>query len=400
MRAHDFRVCRALVLFALTVSCGRTPASEDSARSADAAAGETTPRALTQAEAEFADGFTFIDAIHEMPDGRVLVVDSREKSVRLVDLNTGYSERIGRSGRGPGEYSLPVALVTLGGDGVGVVDAASRRILTVRPDGTTGGIIRLQPPTEVGDDGAETWLRGGDRLGRLYATGVVYQTVNGQLIRRDSVPILRWIPGQAVADTVAWLRQQGTTVNGTQGAGRQEISIGINPFAGQDQWALAADGQVAIADPENYRIRWTDSTGSSTVLPAIPFTRLRLTDAHKEEYRAGQRRGVSVMQNDDDGTVVTRPHTGRISDPPWPEFLPPFLGRALIFAPDGRLWVQRTGPAGAAAAFDVVRRDGLIAARIVLPERTRLLGFGVDGTLYVARLGDDDLEHLQRYRIK
>jgi hypothetical protein len=88
---------------------------------------------LTKAEAEYAESFTSIDGVREMRDGRVLVVDSREMIVRLVDLRTGRVERVGRSGRGPGEYALPVALIALGGDSSGIVDEATRRILVVLP---------------------------------------------------------------------------------------------------------------------------------------------------------------------------------------------------------------------------------------------------------------------------
>jgi hypothetical protein len=36
----------------------------------------------------------------------------------------------------------------------------------------------------------------------------------------------------------------------------------------------------------------------------------------------------------------------------------------------------------------------------MLPVKTRLIGFGRNGAIYVVRFDDDDLEHLQRYRLK
>jgi hypothetical protein len=35
---------------------------------------------------------------------------------------------------------------------------------------------------------------------------------------------------------------------------------------------------------------------------------------------------------------------------------------------------------------------------VVLPAKTRLLGFG-QGTVYLVRTDDDDLQYLQRYRL-
>jgi hypothetical protein len=81
-------------------------------------------RVLTKAEAEYAESFTSIDGVREMRDGRVLVVDSREMIVRLVYLRTGRVERVGRSGRGPGEYAL-----------AGCPDRAGRRQLRDRGRG-------------------------------------------------------------------------------------------------------------------------------------------------------------------------------------------------------------------------------------------------------------------------
>jgi hypothetical protein len=82
----------------------------------------------------------------------------------------------------------------------------------------------------------------------------------------------------------------------------------------------------------------------------------------------------------------------------WPEYLPPFLGASLVaFAPDGLLWVQRTTPAGQPATFDLIDGAGKVAQRVVLPKKSRVVGFG-SGTVYVARSDDDDLQYLQRYR--
>jgi hypothetical protein len=82
----------------------------------------------------------------------------------------------------------------------------------------------------------------------------------------------------------------------------------------------------------------------------------------------------------------------------WPEYLPPFLDRALRFAPDGMLWVERTVPADAAPVHDVIDAEGRVSYRVSLPKKTRLVGFGANSA-YLVRIDDDDLEYLQRYRL-
>jgi hypothetical protein len=373
------------------VSCSR-----DQTAGTTAKAGETPTqpetRTLTTPEAEHAETFTDIIGVRELRDGRVLMVDSRERTVQILDFQRGGSTRVGRSGKGPGEYTLPVAVIPLAGDSSGIVDEVNRRILVILPDGTTGGVIRL---SGFGGDGYASLPRSADIYGQVYARVADHD----RGVSSDSAPILRWTPGQDRADTVAWARLQATTVTSRMMGKAHGIFVRVDPFKAQDQWAVSLDGRVAVADPTTYQIRWTDPAGARSVSPPIAFTPVPFTEAHKEEWRAAQRRDVAVMVDGDNGTVTTRP-VRKVEEPPWPESLPPFLHGALRFAPDGNLWVKRTGPADMAPTYDVIDAQGRVIQKVVFPANTRLIGFGRNGAIYVVRLDDDDLEHLQRYRLR
>jgi hypothetical protein len=82
----------------------------------------------------------------------------------------------------------------------------------------------------------------------------------------------------------------------------------------------------------------------------------------------------------------------------FPEFLPPFLEHAVTFATDGSLWVKRTTAAEDPPTFDVFSPSGQTMRRIVLPERSKLVGFG-KGVVYLAHIDDDDLQYLRRYEL-
>jgi hypothetical protein len=128
-----------------------------------------------------------------------------------------------------------------------------------------------------------------------------------------------------------------------------------------------------------------------------------VSEAHKQEWRERQK---SAM-----GLAITSDNTGRrsaamvpnrdVQDPEsWGgEYMPPFLSgtNTLSFSNDGYLWVQRTGPAGQPPTFDVIDRAGNLALKVVLPKKSRLLGFG-NGAVYIARVDEDDLQYLQRHR--
>ena len=57
------------------------------------------------------------------------------------------------------------------------------------------------------------------------------------------------------------------------------------------------------------------------------------------------------------------------------------------------LWVMRTTAADEPPTFDVIDKTGRVVGQAKLPHRTRLVGFG-DGTLYLVRIDEVDLEYL------
>jgi hypothetical protein len=74
------------------------------------------------------------------------------------------------------------------------------------------------------------------------------------------------------------------------------------------------------------------------------------------------------------------------------------MDKAVHFASDGMLWVQRTTPVGEPPTFDVIDETGQVVEQVKLPHRRRLVGFGA-GTIYAVRIDDVDLEYLERYRL-
>jgi hypothetical protein len=395
------RAYQALILGAAIASCGRPG---DDRLTADRPRLFDSTRTLVvspAANVELPEPFTEIAAVRELPDGRVLVLDPRERMVRLVDLATGGWVRVGRLGRGPGEYAGPVKLVGLGGDSTGIVDALTRRILVVKPDGETSGVIALVAPPGVDrGEGVEGWLDAADDSGHFYSSGIKFRNVNGQVAGFDSIPILRWAPERPGTDTVAWVRLQGTQVTGSKAGKAEVIRVATFPFASHDLFAVAPDGSIAIAEPEPYRVRWIGTNGERTDSPDIPYTPLPLTQGHKEEWRERQAGDVTVMENGDTGERTVTPRRGPIQEPPWPDVLPPYLFGALRVAPDGKAWVRRTRPARMANRFDVINREGRVVIQVELPPAARLVGFGANGAVYAARRDSNDLEYLQRYRIR
>jgi hypothetical protein len=402
------------VLAALALTAGATTSYAQS----------VPTRQLSKADAEFADPFTQIAAVRELRNGRVLVVDPRDKVVQLVDIAGGSATKVGREGQGPGEYSLPMALVALPGDSSGVFDPLNQRYLLIDPTGKPAGFLSTRAeddPDERRDAGgganrggpmfrmggvAMTPPRGTDRSGNIYVAGSPFRMGPDGPTPSDSAPLQRFDRVKKSYETIGYIQLPKNNSQVSGGAGRMEVRIGgANPFAPRDEWAVAPDGRIAIVHAADYRVEWIAPNGQRTGGTATPYAKTKVTDKHKKWWQDTQRRrGTGMMITNNNGRMsATSAPVGAL--PPeerndWPEYLPPFMANAAQVAPNGELWVLRAAASeDVAPTYDVFDGSGKLSARVQLAKRSRVVGFG-NGTVYVARFDEDDLQYLQRYRLQ
>lgn len=373
-------------------------------------------RTLSKADAEYPEPFTQIAGVRELKDGRLVVIDPRDKTVQVVDLKAGTATKLGREGSGPGEYGIPLRLMSLPNDTSAIADMLNNRLLLINPNATVGGFLDLNvPPPSGGREGGGRGMvmiggnmpTAADAKGRMYIQGPPFRMTENGPQSADSVPMIRWERVSGKRDTLAWLRLPASAnqVTSRGGRGNQQVMVrmgGGPPFNGTDQMAVAPDGRVAVVHHEPYSVDFVSETGQRTKGQPIRYDKLRISEGHKQEWRDRQKTATGMTITNENGRrSATMGPAGQTQDPEtWgDEFMPPFLGNSntLSFSNDGYLWVQRTGPAGQPPTFDVIDRAGNVAQRVVLPKRARLLGFG-NGVVYVARLDDDDLQYLQKYR--
>lgn len=339
-------------------------------------------------ETELAEPFTQVSAIHELRDGSVIVVDGSERLVARVDRQLGASSRLGRNGAGPREYRGPVTVLALPGDSAVIFDGGLTRLLYVQPDGQLGHFTSTahlsSDATHGGIISATRFVPSRvDERGNLYATGATFGNSASGLVALDSYPIMRWDRRSADPQRVGHLRTRSPRDRGADIDPVRGLLTSIVPFIVGDQWAVARDGRIAILRWDDYRVDFVMPAGAFVRGEPLPFERIRVSEQHKDEWRDQERARLR----------------GRFAEPPrWPQFLPPFLIRPALFAPDGILWVRRTTPAGDSTRYDLIGADGRLASRVVLPARTRVAGFGAR-SIYVVRQDADDLEYLARYSV-
>jgi hypothetical protein len=336
------------------------------------AQGGVPSTALTRPEAEFPDGFSSIRGFRELSDGRVLVSDQRERKVVLIDFAGRSATPVSRPGQGPEEYNVNLELHPWRGDTTYLSDI-ERRFLVITPGGGTAGTIRY--PQRLGS------ISGIDRTGRVYISPF-FVSANGQ--PADSAPLLRADLRSGRLDTLLF----------RQPPPRRDPNAPVNPYSPRDLWAPLPDGRLAFLDVDEYRVSFRELDGRITQGPPIPWERIPVVERDREEHAALLRRnsGIGIARAGAAGTPL----------PPlreaWPTHKPPFVGNALLVAPNGDLWVQRTIPAGSRTpVYDVIDGgSGRLLRKVMLPPDTKVIGLGAR-SVYLARFDDVDLMYVQRY---
>jgi len=360
---------------------------------------------LTKPQAEFPEPFTQVSGVRELPNGKVIVADIRDKIVQMVDLNTGDALKIGREGQGPGEYALPTDVLPMPGNKTWVLDMMGRRFLEVAPDGKPGETVPM-----FNSGGSRMIMigrnSGVDGKGRLYFQAPPFQFGAAGTINTadspDSLAIQRWVPGQESLDTVAWIRPPKNNVSSTPSAGGRQMMIrigGSKIYTPQEAWGVDASGRVARVTPEPYRVIWYDGA-RATNGQTIPYTPIKVTDADKKAYKEAQRNSAPIAVSFSSGGGANRSssgpaHADGLPEPEFEETKPAFSGAQV--SPDGEVWVARNLPASDdTPLYDVFDATGKLVRKVRLARRSSVVGFG-KGTVYVVRRDEDDLQYLQRF---
>jgi len=382
---------------------------------------QVATRTLSKPEVEFGEPFSSVTAIRELRDGRVLVTDSKDKIVQLVDLKGQRASKVGREGSGPGEYALPMALVGLPGDTSIVFDPLNSRYLTILPDGKPGATFRLEdgapPPKAASGDGPATGRsiatisspRGVDGRGMLYFEGSPISFGPNGPVASDSAPVMRYDRKTWRYDTLTFVQlpKNSAQIQNSGSGGQRNVQIrlgGNSPFPARDGWTVLPNGSVMVVRVRDYHIDVVSPSKQVTKGPAVAYTAVKVGEAEKQEYRDAQKNptSIGISRSVENGKVTT----GAAPIPPaaepkeWPAQKPAFIAQNGVLAtPNGEIWVLRSRAArDDVPRYDVFSSTGRLIGAVVLPKKTRVVGFGSRGAIYTVRSDDDDLLYLQRFR--
>lgn len=259
-------------------------------------------RTLGPITARSAEPLGAVSTAVPLPDGRVLVNDVLQRRVVMFDstlaqvsvvADTTSATANAYGARGGG-------LIGYRGDSALFIDPASLSMITVNPRGELTTVRAVPRANEIQALSGAQGRPGFDPQGRL----IYRATPRPRAARRDARPVvgnfvMPELPDSApivrldmanrtgdlasrASDTVAALKINRPDVKVTQGAdGRISVNTTVHPMPSLDEWALLADGTVAVIRGHDFHVDRYKPDGTVTSSPKLPFDWQRLDDDAK-----------------------------------------------------------------------------------------------------------------------
>ena len=335
--------------------------------------------------------FTVVTSVRELRDGRVLVTDGRERKLFVGDFRTRAVQQVGRNGSGPGEYGMVGFLRPLAGDSSIMLDAMARRWLLL--DGAT--IVGQQSPDHPAVLASGGFFTHSDTLGHVL-TRRVPERADGLTVtdRRDSSNLVLVRRSTGVAQTVARVRNVERRIEidrASDGRITRSSSMVVGPLRSEEQAVLFADGWLAIARLDPFRVDWRAPTGAWTRGAPLPVPEIRVTARERDAFFARNPNAFGPS------SVPGLPATPRPTASDFPATVPPFALAAVSDGPAGLLLIKRHRSADVGPShYLLVDRRGALVGELVLPDNTSIVGAG-PRSVYVVVKDEDDLQTLRRH---
>lgn len=387
-----------------------------------------------------------VAAIRQLPDGRILVNDIQNRQLLLLDHSLANITVVADStSGGASSYGIRAGgIIPYLGDSTLFVDPAGLSMFVIDPAGKIARVASVPRSQDAPFLGSN--LQGSpalDAKGRIVYRGGVGRLMpppgaagRGPMAFPeipDSAAIVRVDLATRKLDTAAFFKTPKMKMNVTQTERGVSVTNEINPLPTVDDWAVLADGSVAIVRGQDYHVDFVNPDGSLTVSPKIPFDWQRLSDEDKtaiidsartkmEKARsaplsgAGQPAGgrggdgmvvMSFSTTTGDGGRTSSGAGGQANFPPlafvsindMPDYRPAFGQGAAKGDADGNLWVRtsavRAGSVGGGPIYDVINHKGEVIDRLQVPAGRQIVGFGKGGVVYM-QARDDKAAWIER----
>jgi hypothetical protein len=384
---------------------------------------EIPEKELPKPAATLTSDIESVRGVHELKDGRVLIVEGRAQKLLLGDFATGKVTMRMETGPEDNQFRTLMGLWAWPGDSVASIDPVKARMMIFGPDGTMARTVKMgEPMTQQfgapagrGGDAAAAPAGGapgprGPRMPQLrYLVGT--QTAFGTGFPQRGAPTPPTVPPPRAPFPIVRYNLQSLTYDTVTQlmpaqAPRQPLLnptlatytayIGTQPLQAVDTWTVLSDGTVAVVRGASYKIDLFAPDGTRSQVGPVPYTPIPVSKDDKkrliDEYKGNVGQMLRTNPRAANGATV-----GFEEPTSWPDNNPPF--RADI-APhvdrQDRIWLAtRCAKDDQARCYDVIDRTGARVARYRLPPKTSIVAFGAGSVYTVSQAKDKDA--LQRH---
>jgi hypothetical protein len=351
-----------------------------------------------------------VSQVRALPGGRVIVNDNTGRRVVMFDsamkVVTVIADSTGAAGN---SYSSRLGgLIAYRGDSTLFVDPTSFSMLVIDP---SGKVVRTMAVPRASDAqnliGGPFGTPGFDGAGRL-----VYRSANSQALNQrrdggdslppqppDSAMIVRFDLATRTLDTVARfsIPKVGLLIV-KDDKGRSVPTSIVNPMPVSDDWALLADGTIAVVRGRDYRVDFAGADRTLTSAPKVGFDWQRLSEDDKVAL-IDSMKTVMIERTRGEGSAPGVMPAGLqfVSPNELPDYRPAFRQGAARGDADGNLWIRSTKIVNGGSVYDVINRQGVLIDRIQAPPGRVIAGFGPGGVVYMGVV-DGTVTRLERAR--
>ena len=332
--------------------------------------------------------FGFIADLAVDDAGRIYVLDSMAREIRVFGPDGQFASVFGQSGSGPGELNSPSAVLLGRGDTILVPDVPNGRVQRFLTAGSPAG----QFPLQLARGFPVSWAtRDGLLLEELrpHPSSTSGEAPPALVLLRDG--------GGLVVDTLLEMEESGA-LEYRNGMARMVA------FSPEPRWTLLEDGRLASGRLSAYRLEIRDRNGCLERVVTKSFERRPLRDSDRRALRERIREsyGRGPLSAEREHMIHTM------------EFGTHFPAFASLFGgPDGTLWVQQAlqvssfepdEMAGfglhaiAAPEYDILDREGRYLGTMTPPRGfDPMMARGEH--LYGVQRDDLDVQYVVRLRV-
>ena len=325
-------------------------------------------------------------SLRELPDGRVLVVDSARRLL-LLDSALRLVRVVAESP--PGDLLVSPSqgmLIPYGRSGSLYLDGVRPEFAFVSDSGFAGQPQPLPRPGDVrnlwGRDGG---IPGSDSAGNIvYAVNLLIpeQRVTWETVG-DTAFLIAVNPSKAFTGNPA--TRGATPIVGVVERRLTTPDVRLRPVVPNDVWAIVDDAVVVFRASDFSVEKWT-TDGRLIGHAMLPYKKIVLSETEKvrivDSARTAQRRTMGQHAWPILVTSIVEPREV-------PDFLPPFLRNSAVAAADGAVWLIENlrygiGDDHIASIVNVTNEFGTVRGRVLIPSGMAILGIG-NGVVYLWR---------------